>query len=114
LIVDSKKGHNLEKLFSTGSNRKRFKMNKVDIDGEAYYEVIDSFLTDDRAVMIGNDNSMIINRESLGSYTELIIFNSILSQIQNHFILHAGVVSWKEKGIILCGDANSGQKHLDS
>jgi serine kinase of HPr protein (carbohydrate metabolism regulator) len=45
-------------------------------------------------------------------YLLLIIFNSILSQIPNHCILHAGVVSWQDKGIVLCGGMKGGKSTL--
>ncbi|MGH7802422.1 MAG: hypothetical protein ACREOW_17645 [Thermodesulfobacteriota bacterium] len=112
LLVDSKSERNLVEIFSKGSNRKRFKMNRVDNNGHTYYAVTDSNLNNKTAMMISNNTSIILDEELWGSYAELIIFNSILSQIPNHFILHAGVVSWKDRGIILCGDMNSGKSTL--
>ncbi len=113
LMVDSQKGFNLAKILSNGRNgNKRLKMKGVNNGCNSYYGDIDTFLSDNREIMILNRTTMILERELLGPYLELIIFNSILSQVPNHFILHAGVVSWQERGIILCGDANSGKSTL--
>jgi hypothetical protein len=110
-MVDSKKEFNLAEILSNGSNRKRFKMKRVYIDGYEYYTVNDSLLNYKRAIMLLNDNSMLIERDLFASYLELIILNSILSQIPNHFILHAGVVSLQEKGIVLCGMPIAAKAH---
>ncbi len=113
LMVDSQKGFNLVEILSNGRNgNKRLKMKRVNIDFNSYHGDIDTIRGDNREIMILNRTTMILERELLGPYLELIIFNSILSQIPNHFILHAGVVSWQEKGIILCGDTNSGKSTL--
>ncbi len=108
VIIESDTISNLQDIFLTGSNQRRFKLEKHN----CYYTVIDSFLSDKSTMILKDNTCVILDTELWNSYAEHIIFNSILFQIPNHYLLHAGVVSWKDQGIVICGASNMGKSTL--
>ncbi len=108
VIIESETVSNLQDIFLTGSNQRRFKLEKHN----SYYTVTDSFLSDKSTMILKDKTCVILDTELWNSYAEHIIFNSILFQIPNHYLLHAGVVSWKNQGIVICGASNMGKSTL--
>jgi hypothetical protein len=63
-------------------------------------------------MILKDKTCVILDTDLWNSYAEHIIFNSILFQIPNHYLLHAGVVSWNDQGIVICGASNMGKSTL--
>jgi hypothetical protein len=40
------------------------------------------------------------------------ILNEIISRVRSHFLVHAGVVAWQDRGLVLSGDAGHGKTTL--
>jgi hypothetical protein len=40
------------------------------------------------------------------------ILNHIIARVQSHFLIHAGVVAWRDRGLVLSGDAGHGKTTL--
>lgn len=108
VIIESETVSNLKDIFLKGSNQRRFHLYKQNYD----YIVTDSFLSDKPTMIVQNNACIILDLQLWNAYAEHIIFNSILFQIPNHYLLHAGVVSWKNKGIVICGASNMGKSTL--
>lgn len=105
VIVESDTVSNLQEIFLKGSNQRRFKL-------DSHNAVTDTFLSNKPTMIIKDKACIILDTELWNSYAEHIIFNSILFHIPNHYLLHAGVVSWIDKGIVICGASNMGKSTL--
>jgi hypothetical protein len=40
------------------------------------------------------------------------ILNNIITRVRSHFLIHAGVVAWQDRGLVLAGDAGYGKTTL--
>ncbi len=109
VIVESETVNNLQDIFLIGSNKRRFKLEK---EKDNSCTITDSFLSDKPTMIVEDKTCIILDSKLWNSYAEHIIFNSILSQIPNHYLLHAGVVSWENQGIVICGASNQGKSTL--
>ncbi|OAD19185.1 Hpr(Ser) kinase/phosphatase [Candidatus Thiomargarita nelsonii] len=113
VIVESERVSHLQDIFSKGSNQRRFKLDRLNHRDNSCYAVTDSFLSDNKPTMVVEEKAcVILDSELWNSYAELVIFNSVLFHIPNHYLLHAGVVSWEDRGIVLCGASNQGKSTL--
>jgi hypothetical protein len=63
-------------------------------------------------MLVDENTCFFLDSERWVAYAESLVFHTILAQIHDHYLLHAGVVSWEGKGVILCGEANRGKTTL--
>lgn len=112
VIIESERVTNLQDIFSKGNNRRRFKLNSLNHRHNSRYAVTDTFLSDKPTMVVEDKVCSILDSELWYSYAKLIISNYILFHVPNYYLLHAGVVSWEDKGIILCGASNQGKSTL--
>lgn len=112
VIVESENTPPLSEIFLIGNSLNRFRAIKLSNDGSNWYALTDVLLGNRPAMMINVKVSVILDLELWKSYAELLIFNSVLTKIPNHFILHAGVASYHDRAMIICGGMNSGKSTL--
>ncbi|MEN8220338.1 MAG: hypothetical protein ABFS56_29120 [Pseudomonadota bacterium] len=112
VIVESETITNLQEIFLKGSNQRRFKLDSLNHKHNSCNAVTDTFLSDKPTMIVEEKACVILDSELWNSYAEHIIFNSILFHIPDHYLLHAGVVSWEDKGIVICGASNKGKSTL--
>lgn len=97
-------------VFRRGTNRHRFTVQGPSADGE--YEIADRFLGNRPVMSVGQCSCRFLDEERWRAYAESVVFHTILSEIPGYLALHAGVVSRGTKGLILCGESNSGKTTL--
>jgi hypothetical protein len=97
-------------VFRGGTNRHRFLVQGSSVDGE--YEIADRFLGNRPVMSVGQSSCRLLDEERWRAYAESVVFHTILSEIPGYLALHAGVVSRGNKGLILCGESNSGKTTL--
>jgi hypothetical protein len=112
VIVESERITHLQDIFSKGSNQRRFKLDRLNHRYNSCYAVTDTFLSDKPTMVVQENACAILDSKLWNPYAELIILNAVLFHIPNHYLFHAGVVSWEDKGIVLCGAANKGKSTL--
>jgi hypothetical protein len=99
-------------VFTSGTNRLRFAVRDVSTNGEPLFEISDAFLGKEPVMAVSGRRAQLLDAERCYSTTESIIFHTVLSLIPNYHIMHAGVVAWREKAVLLCGEANRGKTTL--
>jgi hypothetical protein len=109
--VEGREAHHLIEVFKRGSNRYRFSI-EGGTGSTATYTIGDLFLGGKQVMEVGPTDVRIIDTERFQAYTESVVFHTVLSAIPQHHLLHAGVVSYRERGVILCGEADRGKTTL--
>ncbi|HCV42803.1 MAG TPA: hypothetical protein DGH68_04925, partial [Bacteroidetes bacterium] len=99
---------NLSRIFQRGSNRHRFTV----VQSEKGEKILDRFLGNRWVMTIRGNSCQILDPDRSAAYAESIVFHTVLSQVSDHYLLHAGAVSKNHRAVILCGNANSGKTTL--
>lgn len=98
--------------FTGGTNCRRFTVREISREGATTYEVSDAFLGNLPVMLLSENRATLLDRDRCYATTESVIFHFILSLIPNYHIMHAGVVAWQGKAVLLCGEANRGKTTL--
>ena len=112
IVVENGEIDHLANVFRRGSNRHRFKIEEAAAGEAGFYQVADAFLGYKPVMLIGERTCFFLDDERWRAYAESVIFHTVLSQISDHFVMHAGVVSVNGQAVILCGEANKGKTTL--
>lgn len=111
IFIESTVPVDLFTVFTRGSNRHRFRVTPAGVTG-SWFEVKDAFLGNASVMLVEKTRCIILDAERWRAYAESVVFNTLISLVPNHFLMHAGVVSWQNKGVIFCGEANKGKTTL--
>jgi hypothetical protein len=104
--------HRLVDAFTRGTNRRRFTVREISHNGTMVFEVSDAFLGSSPVMVVRENCATLLDLDRCYAATESVIFHTVLSLIPNYHVMHAGVVAWGEKALLLCGETNRGKTTL--